>query len=87
MIAAAVAAVEVAGRLVGEDQRRVVDERPRDGDALRLAAGHLGRPVRRPARQADRREGFADARPARRGGDAGEDQRHLRRSRRPSASR
>jgi len=30
--------VEIAGRLVGEDQRRVVDERARDREALLLAA-------------------------------------------------
>ena len=32
------AAVEVAGRLVGEDERRLGDERAGDGDALLLAA-------------------------------------------------
>ena len=37
----AVAAVEVARRLVGEDQRRIVDERARDRDALLLAAREL----------------------------------------------
>ena len=36
-------AVERAGRLVGEQNVRIVDERPRDGDALHLAAGHLVR--------------------------------------------
>ena len=36
-------AVEVAGRLVGEDQRRLGDERPGDRDALLLAARQLGR--------------------------------------------
>ena len=40
--------VEVAGRLVGEQERRVVDERARDGEALLLAAGELvGEPRRR----------------------------------------
>ena len=34
--------VEVPGRLVGEDHRRVGDQRPRDGDALLLAARELG---------------------------------------------
>ncbi len=50
--------VEVAGRLVGEDQRGVGDDRAGDGDALLLAAGELGGEVvqrgwpcrRRPAR-------------------------------------
>ena len=32
--------VEVAGRLVGDDQRRIVRERAGDRDALLLAAGH-----------------------------------------------
>ena len=47
------AAVEVAGRLVGEDERRLGDERPGDGDTLLLAAatarsarGRPGRPDR-----------------------------------------
>ena len=40
--------VEIAGRLVGEHQRRPVGERPGDGDALLLAAGKLGRPVVEP---------------------------------------
>jgi hypothetical protein len=31
-------AVEVAGRLVGEDDRRLADERACDGDALALPA-------------------------------------------------
>ena len=38
-------AVEVAGRLVGEDQRRLRDERARDRDPLLLAARQLGRLV------------------------------------------
>ena len=33
--------IEVAGRLVGQQQRRVVDERARHRDALLLAAGEL----------------------------------------------
>ena len=33
--------IEVAGRLVGQQQRRMVDERARDRDALLLAAGEL----------------------------------------------
>ena len=38
--------VEVAGRLVGEDDGRARDQRARDGDPLLLAAGELRRPVR-----------------------------------------
>ena len=49
----AVRAVEVAGRLVGEDQRRIVGQRPRDGDALLLAAGQLRRIVMPAIVQAD----------------------------------
>src|SRR5438128_483020 len=37
--------VEVSGGLVGEDHRRVVEERACDRDALLLAAGELARPV------------------------------------------
>jgi hypothetical protein len=37
------AGVDRAGRLVGEQQRRPVDERPRDGHALPLATGKPGR--------------------------------------------
>ena len=37
--------VEVAGRLVGQDERRVGDDAPRDRDPLLLAAGELVREV------------------------------------------
>src|SRR5947208_2327331 len=43
--------VEVAGRLVGEDQARVVDERPRQREPLLLATGHLMRPAAAQMRQ------------------------------------
>ena len=33
--------IERGGRLVEQDDRRVLDQRPRDGDALALAAGEL----------------------------------------------
>ena len=42
------AAVERAGRLVGEQHLGVVHQRAGDGDALLLAAGELGRPVFHP---------------------------------------
>ena len=45
--------VQVAGRLVGHQERRVVDEGAGDGDALLLAAGELIGPVGQPVRQAD----------------------------------
>ena len=37
--------IEVAGRLVGQQDARLGDERARHRDALPLAAGHLARPV------------------------------------------
>ena len=45
--------VEVAGRLVGQDDVGIVDQRPGDGHALLLAAGELGGPVVDPIAQAD----------------------------------
>src|ERR1051325_2015890 len=35
--------IEVAGRLVGEDERRIVDQSAGDGDSLALSAGELVR--------------------------------------------
>ena len=46
-------AVEVAGGLVADQQRRVGDDRARDRDALLLAARELGRLVARAVGQAD----------------------------------
>ena len=45
--------VQVAGGLVGDNQRRVGDNRPRDADALLLAAGKLARPMSHAIRQAN----------------------------------
>ena len=45
--------VEVAGRLVGEDDLRAARQRAGDGDALLLAAGELGRAVLEPVAEAD----------------------------------
>jgi len=45
--------VEIAGRLVAEQDPRVVGERPGDRDALLLAAGEPRRPVPGPRREAD----------------------------------
>ena len=50
--------IEVAGRLVGEQQRRIVGERPRNGDALLLSAGKLGRAVLHAVAQAEQVEQF-----------------------------
>ena len=57
--------VEVAGRLVGEQQRRLGHQRARDRDALLLAARELGRRVLRAVGEPDRCERLA-ARAARR---------------------
>jgi hypothetical protein len=43
-----VAAIQVAGWLIGEDQSGVIDQRPADGDALLLPAGELVGTVRDP---------------------------------------
>src|SRR5438270_1937576 len=46
--------VKVAGWLVGEDQRRLVGERPRDRHALLLAARELRRTMIQPFGEAER---------------------------------
>ena len=56
--------VELAGRLVGEEELRAVGERPGDRDALLLAARQLVRPVLRPVRQPDDVEQLRDPRVA-----------------------
>ena len=53
MISMRGARVEVAGRLVGQEDGRVGDERAGDGDALLLAAGELRGVVAFAAGQAD----------------------------------
>src|SRR5882757_2284088 len=50
----AAARVQVAGGLVGEDDRRLAGQCPGDGNALLLAAGQLGRAVPQPVGQAHR---------------------------------
>ena len=52
-ISSALLRVEVAGRLVGDEHRRIGDDRARDRDALLLAARELPRVVLRAIRQAD----------------------------------
>ena len=54
--------VEVAGRLVGQDQLRVAGEDARDRHALLLTARELRRQVTQPRRQADHLDGPFDAR-------------------------
>ncbi len=48
--------VEIAGGLVGEDQRGLVGEGAGDGDSLLLAAGELGGLVGQPFGEAERAE-------------------------------
>ncbi len=62
------AAVEVAGRLVGEQDRRPPDERAGDRDPLALAARELRGRVRQPVREADVVERLARPRPPLRSG-------------------
>ena len=54
--------IEVAGRLVGQQQRRVVDERARHRDALLLAAGELVGEVVQLGRQAGEAQDVGDLR-------------------------
>src|SRR6202022_2238911 len=63
--------IEVAGRLVAEQDPGVVGERPGDRDALLLAAGEPRRPMPGTRHQTDAFEercGFFPCRPARHGG-------------------
>ena len=70
-------AIEVAGRLVGEQQRRLEHHRARERHALLLAAGQLARPVREAVREADAAEDVGGASCARaRIGDALDQRRH-----------
>ena len=54
-------AIEVAGGLVGDDQRRIADQRAGDRDALLLAAGELVRVVLHAVGETDERERRLDA--------------------------
>ena len=69
--------VEVAGRLVGQDQRRAVHDRARDGGALALAARQLGRPVLRALGEADLAQRLERALLALAAADPGVEQRQL----------
>src|SRR5262245_10576455 len=70
-------AVEVAGRLVREQEARVRDERARDRDTLALTARQLAGAVRAALREPHALEGLARAPVALAGADARVDQRHL----------
>ena len=50
--------IEVAGRFVGQNHHRIVNERPRDRHALLLSAGHLVRAVVDAVRQSYLFQGF-----------------------------
>ena len=69
--------VEVAGRLVGQQDGRPVHQRAGDGDALALAAGQLVGPVMDPVGQADVAQGLQRHLPPFLGGHAGVDQGQL----------
>ena len=45
--------VEVAGRLVGQDQPWLIRKCPRNSDTLALTAGQLARPMPKPLAQSD----------------------------------
>ena len=69
--------VEIAGRLVGEEQRRAHHQRPRDRDALLFAARQHARPVLQPPGQPDALEEPRRALPALAVRPARDPQRHL----------
>ena len=50
--------IERAGRLIREEKFRLIDQRPRHRRALPFPAGKLCGPMRKPVREADRREEF-----------------------------
>ncbi len=60
MIPTDVSGSRLPGRLVADEQRRVVDERARDRDALLLAAGELVGERVHPVREPDHREHLGD---------------------------
>lgn len=45
--------VEISGRLIGQQQARLIDERARNGGSLHFAAGQLAGPVAAPRTEAD----------------------------------
>ena len=57
MISLPVAESRLPGRLVGQEDRRIVDQGAGDRDALALSAGELARLVAHPVGQADGRQG------------------------------
>ena len=69
--------VEVGGGLVGEEQRRVVDERPGDGHPLLLPAGQVTGPMRSAVGQAEPVEELVGPVPAAPAAHAGDQERRL----------
>ena len=70
-------AVERAGGLVGQQQHRIRDDRPRDRDPLLLAARQLRRAVARPGAETDQLQRGQRPLPALRGPDPGIGHRQL----------
>ena len=73
----AVGGIEIAGGLIGQNERGAVDEGAGDGDALLFAAGKLRGQGGGARGEADAREGDRDAGGALGSGDAGELEREL----------
>ena len=63
--------IEIAGRFIGQEQFRLVDEGAGDGHALLLAAGKFGRPVLHAVLETNPGEQVASARPGLADGSAG----------------
>src|ERR1039458_9026682 len=63
--------IEIAGRFIGQEQFRLVDERAGDGHALLFAAGKFGRPVLHTVLETNPGEQVASARPGLADGSAG----------------
>ena len=70
-------AIEVARRLVTDEERRVGHDGPGDRDTLLLAPRELPRLVARAIGQPDERQGDGRPPPALRGGQAGQEERQL----------
>jgi hypothetical protein len=76
MIPSALDVVQVGGRLVGEEHRRVGGQAPGHRGALLLAARELAGPVPGALAQPHPLEQLVGARERRLAGDAGQDERH-----------
>ena len=77
MISTLVRGIQRAGRLVRQDDLRIVDQRARDGDALLLSAGKLAGMMLVAAGQADRVQRLHGALVRARAGDIGVEQRQF----------